>query len=339
MIKKIRLASQQLLNPSFTTPKELVTWMGAMQAQNYNMAKWAVGLRLQSGTLKGVDEALEKGDILRTHVMRPTWHFVAAEDIRWMLQLSAERIRSTNGSYGRDHVIEHQYVKCNSLFEKILEGGKSLLKEELGIELSRMGVEADNSMLTRFLMRAETDGVVCSGIDKGTKHTYALLEERVAPAKELCCDEALVRLATMYFRSHSPASLADFVWWSGLSVTDARKAVNGISEDLVKEDDGNFIHNSCVYGGVQDDVLHLLPSYDEYLISYKDRSAVLADEYRHKAFNNWGIFYPIVMLNGTVVGNWKKGRNEINTSFFKDDIAIDKELLRSAGERYRSFML
>lgn len=153
--------------------------------------------------------------------------------------------------------------------------------------MSWVGVEADGSMLTRFLMRAETDGVVCSGIDKGNKHTYALLEERVAPVQELFRDEALARLATMYFRSHSPASLADFVWWSGLSVTEAREAMNSISADMTKDSDGMFVHKLCVFENRQEDVLHLLPAYDEYLISYKDRSAVLADEHRHKAFNNW----------------------------------------------------
>ena len=227
-IPNIRLLNQQLLSPLFFQPKELVSWMGAMQAQNYSMVKWAVGMRLKSATIQTVEKALRDGEILRTHVMRPTWHLVAAEDIRWMLKLSAGRIISANESYAKGHdleISEELYTKSHNLLEKILCGKKSLTRQEIAEHFNRSGIVADNHRMTRFMARAEQVGIVCSGEDKGSKCTYALLEERVPPVPELTKDESLARLARSYFRSHAPAVLQDFVWWSGLPITDARQAI------------------------------------------------------------------------------------------------------------------
>ena len=148
-IPNIRLLNQQLLSPLFSQPKELVSWMGAMQAQNYSMVKWAVGMRLKS--------ALRDGEILRTHVMRPTWHLVAAEDIRWMLKLSAGRIISANESYAKGHdleISEELYTKSHNLLEKILCGKKSLTRQEIAEHFNRSGIVADNHRMTRFMARA-----------------------------------------------------------------------------------------------------------------------------------------------------------------------------------------
>ena len=181
-IPNIRLLNQQLLSPLFFQPKELVSWMGAMQAQNYSMVKWAVGMRLKSATIQTVAQA-------RTHVMRPTWHLVAAEDIRWMLKLSAGRIISANESYAKGHdleISEELYTKSHNLLEKILCGKKSLTRQEIAEHFNRSGIVADNHRMTRFMARAEQVGIVCSGEDKGSKCTYALLEERGPPRPELC---------------------------------------------------------------------------------------------------------------------------------------------------------
>lgn len=194
MLTDIRLLSQQLAKPRFKSPKEVVAWMGAIQAQEYAMAKWAVGTRLKSSSLQAVDDALAKGEILRTHILRPTWHFIAAEDIRWMLQLSGGRIRTAFDSYAKSRKMEITgsfYAKGCRLLEQLLGGNKSLTKQELMDEFGRAGVEADNHLIHYFLVRAETDGLVCSGVDKNKKPTYALLEERVPPVKELNREEAL----------------------------------------------------------------------------------------------------------------------------------------------------
>ena len=305
-IPNIRLQNQQLLNPLFCQPKELVSWLGAMQAQNYSMVKWAVGMRLKSATIQTVEEALRKGEILRTHVMRPTWHLVAAEDIRWMLKLSARRIKSANDSFAKGYDLEitdELYAKSYNLLEKILCGNKSLTKQEIAEHFCCSGilVEADNHRMTRFMVRAEQEGIVCSGEDKGGKYTYALLEERVPPVPEITKDEALARLARSYFRSHAPAVLQDFIWWSGLPVSEAKQAIYLIESELTAEQwNGQtwYVHEACRTRGKVSGRLHLLPSYDEYLLGYKDRTDVLPKEHYPKAFTNNGLFYPVILHEG-----------------------------------------
>ncbi|WP_294628060.1 winged helix DNA-binding domain-containing protein [uncultured Bacteroides sp.] len=349
-IPDIRLQNQQLLNPLFRTPKELVSWMGAVQAQNYTMVKWAVGMRLKSATVQTVEKALKDGEILRTHVMRPTWHLVAAEDIRWMLKLSAQRIKAANDSFAKGYdleIIDELFSKSNRLLEKILCGNKSLTKQEITEHFCRAGIvaEADNQRMTRLMARAEQEGIVCSGEDKGGKFTYALLEERVPSVPELTKDESLARLARSYFRSHAPAVLQDFVWWSGLPVSEARQAIYLINSELTVEQwHGQiwYIHEACRTCGKVSDSLHLLPSYDEYLLGYKDRTDVLPKEHYSKAFTNNGLFYPVILHKGQVVGNWdksvRKKKIELPYSWFAPDSCVNEELVNRAKRRYLAFL-
>ena len=322
MITDIRLAGQQLAAPRFDTPKKLISWMGAIQAQDYAMARWAVGIRLKSATARSVGEAFSRGEILRTHVMRPTWHLVAAEDIRWMLKLSARRIRSANESLAKGRQLElteQLHYRCDRLLEKMLEGNRNLTKQQIGEELNRQGIAAG-------------------------KQTYALLEERVPPVPELHPDEALAKLATAYFRSHSPASLQDFVWWSGLSVTEARHSVGLIGRSLTAERFGQrelFVHESCRAAETSGVPLYLLPAYDEYLIGYKDRTDVLRPEHRARAFTNYVIFYRDFVYGGGIAANWKRPARRddscVETSFFETDTAVDRDILEEAVNRYRAF--
>lgn len=231
----VRLSAQQLSDPRFDDPRALVRWMGAVQAQDYKAVRWAVGIRLRTASLRAVNRALERGEILRTHVMRPTWHLVAAEDIRWMLRLSARRIRSANSSLARSRglgIDDGMYSRSNRLIEKMLRGNLCLTKRQIADRFQAAGIAADTHFMTRYLMRAEADGIVCSGPDRAGQFTYALLEERVAPVPELTRDESLGRLARAYFRSHSPATASDFAWWSGLSASDVRAAIGSIRDEL-----------------------------------------------------------------------------------------------------------
>ena len=349
MITHIRVASQQLEQPRFESPKELVSWMGAIQAQEYEMAKWAIGIRLRSSSLETVNEALYKGDILRTHVMRPTWHFVAAEDIRWMLMLSSERIKAAVMSYAKGHfgkIEKTLFTRCLDQIGKILEGYKSLTKQEIAEHFCCSGilVEADNHRMTRFMVRAEQEGIVCSGEDKGGKYTYALLEERVPPVPEITKDEALARLARSYFRSHAPAVLQDFIWWSGLPVSEAKQAIYLIESELTAEQwNGQtwYVHEACRTRGKVSGRLHLLPSYDEYLLGYKDRTDVLPKEHYPKAFTNNGLFYPVILHEGQVIGNWsksaKKGSASIECSWFRSNDCVDETVLNQEKDKYMRF--
>ncbi len=355
MVTNIRPFCQQLMTPEFNKPKDLAAWMGAIQAQDYNMSKWAIGIRSQSITIKDVDDALKKGEILRTHIMRPTWHLVAAEDIHWMIQLSAKRIRSAISGYNRYRgITEDILLKSNSLIEKMLEGHKNLTRQEIADNLMKAGILRDPLDMNCITMRAEVDGLICSGADKGKKTTYALLEERVPPAKKLHREEALAKLAKKYFQSHSPASSEDFSWWSGLSITEARQAINLISSELITDkfsSENLLIHESCLKvlkslelkNSEEKDELYFLPSYDEYLISYKNRTSVLDLEHHPKAFSKNGIFHPVILYKGQVIGNWsksiKKGKLSFEVSFFDPKLKIRPELITEAGNRYRAFIL
>ena len=347
-IAQMRLQVQQLVNPQFNTPKELVSWMGAIQAQDITMAKWAVGIRLKNAKQETVNDALRKGEILRIHVMRPTWHYISSEDARWMIKLSSERVRAANASYARGLGLEisgQLLSKSYKLLEKILEGNRHLTKQEIEEEFQKADFPVHERYVHRLMEYAETESIVCSGTEKGNKHTYALLDERVPPAKELHRDEALALLALRYFQSHSPASFSDFLWWSGLTTGDARKAISFIKHELITErinDQEYFIHESCRAAN-DTPTLHLLPPFDEYLISYKDRSAVLTAEHQPKAHNRWGIFYPVIAHNGQIAGNWnkttKKKETQLETSFFEPKLKVNQSLLKEASAKYQSFIL
>lgn len=345
MITDIRTVSQQLLNPLFDNPKELVSWMGAVQAQNYSMAKWAVGVRTKDATIDTVEQSLRKGEILRTHILRPTWHFVSSGDIRWMLNLTGHRVCLALKSWCKKlGISDNLYTKTLRLFEKILDGNEGLTKQEIFDEFVKKGFEPNADIVNSFILYAESQGFICSGVEKNGNHTYALLDERVPLSNNYTKEESLAMLATKYFCSHSPASLQDFTWWSGLSISEAKQAVKLIEHDLIADRYGAlnlFVHHSYAKGVQTNDVLHFLPSYDEYLISYKDRSTVMKPEFYHKAFNNFGIFQPVILYNGQIVGNWKKmikkGEIYIEHTFFKKEPAINSKLIKAATKNYNMF--
>ncbi len=339
----IRLHAQQLVAPQFDDPSELIRWMGMVQAQEYGSAKWAVALRLRTPVAAGVEEALRAGRILRMHIMRPTWHFIAAEDVRWMLRLSAQRIRRANASFANGNgcgLDEADYLRCNELLERMLEGGNHLTRQQIAEKLERRGLAADTPRLNRLMMRAETDGVVCSGADRAGKPTYALLAERVPQAADLSEEEALARLALRYFRSHAPATLDDFVWWSGLTVGEARRGIGALDGELLRETFGGreyLLHESCGANRTAPAHAHLLPAFDEYLIAYKDRSDVLAQEHRARAFNTFGTFRPVLLHGGRIVGRWSRKGAQPVVEPFAGERQPSARLLRGAEERWRKF--
>ncbi len=214
-ISRLRLVNQHIPAASFEYPEEVVSWFGAMQAQDYSAAKWAVALRSTSLTDKSLDEAFADGKILRTHVLRPTWQFVTPADIHWMLQLSAQRIHQQMAHWYRGSGLDNTlFKKTNAIIAKTLHGNKQLTRPEIASALkqSNIGVELNNLRLTFIVLHAEVEGVICSGALKGKQHTYALLEERAPQTKKLTNDEALAELTKRYFLSHGPATIKDYSW-------------------------------------------------------------------------------------------------------------------------------
>ncbi len=344
-VPTLRLVSQQLAGTSFSTPKDLVSWMGAMQAQDYNMVKWAIGIRLPELTGNMVETAINNGEVLRTHVLRPTWHLVAPEDIRWMLELTAPRIKIAARSRDKDlGLTDDTFKRVNTIIRKALEGSRHLTREELSNVLQRAKIDVDSAKMNHFMLRAELDAIVCSGSIHNKKQTYALLDERVPKTKKLSKDEALDKLARRYFTSHSPASLADFVWWSGLSTTEARQAMEMIQADFTAEkiNSQTYLFANTNNSSTTADRLHLLPAFDEFIISYKDRTAMLDSDNHSKAISSNGIFRPTIVYNGKVIGLWKKvvkkSTPTVEPNFFQRPSKTVKQLVEDAAARYEAFL-
>ncbi|GAB4024481.1 winged helix DNA-binding domain-containing protein [Spirosoma koreense] len=328
-----RLINQQITRPTHRTASELVRWMGAVQAQDYAMVKWALGSRLPHLTEAEITTALDSGELIRTHVLRPTWHVVAAEDVYWMLKLTAPRIKAL--VKGRDKVLdltEPLFAASNAVFEKVLAGGHHLTRQELMSELEKAGIRTDSARAAQIMIRAELDGIVANGAVRGKQQTYALLEERVPNRRPLSKEEALAKLAQRYFTSHGPATLNDFVWWSGLSVAEARQGLESIRAKLLSEQINSQTYWFSSDFAVPDqgnDGLYALPAFDEYVISYRDRSAVLALEHQQLAISGNGIFNPILVRDGKVIGTWKRTMQKdkvlIEVIFFQipDEATLD----------------
>ncbi len=345
-IALLRLVSQQIEGSQLKTEKEVVSWLGAVQAQDFPMSKWAVGLRLPGSTEKSVQSAIDDSKIIRTHVLRPTWHLVAAEDVYWMLELSAPQIKTAARSRDRElELTEEVFARCNTLLEKWLRDGNFLPREELVKRMADAGFSNDNNRVSHILMRAEIDGIIGSGPTKAGKPTYALLAERVPVKKLLKREEASAELARRYFNSHGPATLQDFVWWSGLPVKECRQAIEAIQPGFVAEIvDGEkyWFHPDYAVSNPVNEKIFLLPAYDEFIISYKNRAATLTYENHRKAVSNNGFFRPSIVHNGQVIGIWKHtnkaGKAIFETDYFGSPGKTIQKRVEIEFEKYLQFL-
>lgn len=336
-----RLINQQIAETKFKKPQEIVNWMIAMQAQDFAMAKWAIGLRLPGSRDVDIEKAFNDGHILRTHLMRPTWHFVTPADIRWMLALTAPRVNAVNAYWYRKFGLDNKIFKrSNNILAKTLEGGKQLTRATLKSALEYYKINADGLRLSYLMMRAELDGVICSGARQGKQFTYALLDERVPGILTFNREQALAELIKRYFTSRGPATLQDFVYWSGLTIKDAKTGFALLKSNLVT---GEFEERKYIFNSVRSNInsgsqtTFLMPDYDEYGMSYKNRSALnsnskpdVIDPYTH-----W------IVINGKIEGTWertiKKEFIEIDTVIFAPLNKTKKQAVTNAVNRYSSF--
>jgi Winged helix DNA-binding domain len=341
-----RLQNQRLSSAHFAKPADVVSWLGAVQAQEYPGARWALALRMRRATDSGIERAFAAGEILRTHVMRPTWHFVAPADIRWMLALTAPRVRVATATYDRRLGIDAAVIKrSNKAIARALKGGRQLTRQELRAALQKAGVAADGTQrLAHLVMHAELDAVVCSGALRGKQFTYALLDERAPAARALPRDEALAELTRRYFTSHGPAQLQDFVWWSGLTTADARAGLDMAGRHLTADviDGKRYWFPSSMRAVVPPArTAYLLPPYDEYLIAYRDRSAAL-DADLWKPIADRDPFSSTIVVDGQVVGGWraiaKNGKVLATLDLPLRPKKTDERLISDAVRRFGAFL-
>jgi hypothetical protein len=340
-----RLANQCLTRASRLDPAGVVRWFGAVQAQEYGPAKWALGLRAPEGTTEaGVQQALDDGRIVRTHAMRPTWHFVAAADCRWLLELTAPHVHKRMAPYDRRLGLDAKTMTRGArLLERAVRDRQYLTRQELGERLARANMPLDTTRLAHLCLYAELERVICSGPRRGKQSTYALFDERVPNATRLDRDEAIAELARRFLQSHGPATIRDFVWWSGLNTSEARRGIEMIGARRREVDGLTYWTIRTARRGAAPAGAHLLPIYDEYLVAYRDRAAVPHGSFPMMSFRPGAPFafrHPLV-LAGRVAGTWRPvSRAEllaIEVAPARRLAADEKRKIDEVAERYSAF--
>ena len=337
----IRLLNQQLIAPQFSTPTEVVRYMGAMQAQEYRMMRWAVAMRTRKPSFKAFKKAYDEGKIIRLHLMRGTWQLVSAEDYWSMIDLFAPKaIAVTKGwmSSNKIAIPDEELMRIREILVQTAADKRSVTKEDFVQALADRNLQMDDHRLSYHIRMAEMAGILCSGDLQPMKATYALTANKVKSAIKMDKDEALAYFTKLYFQSRQPATLEDFVWWSGLNISDCRKGIALLGNNIHMERwKGRefYLTDECRIRGFRQGKFLLIPPYDEYLISYKSRDIVLSPEHRHHAHNNSGIFQPIIAYDGTICGNWSPFKEDFQASFFEED--IEPADVNDAWQAYNSY--
>jgi hypothetical protein len=299
---------------------EVVRALCAVQSQDFAGARWALAMRSNGLDEAAVDAAFDRGDIVRTHVLRPTWHFVTPEDLQWMLSLTGPRIGRIMASYNRKlGLTPAVFRKSHRVIEKALSEKGSLTRPELKAELDRARIPTEGTQrLAHLVMQAEIDALVCSGPQRGKQSTYSLVAQRVKKSRMLHPDEALHELTVRYFASRAPATVRDFSWWSGLTMGECNRgiAMAGAGLQRFTLDDKSYLAPPDFELPLKAPATaHLLPNYDEYFIGFKDRSAI-GQRISSSALVTGGnaLIAHVVLVDGQLVGGWRRGYDQGKTA-------------------------
>ena len=337
----VRLLNQQLICPQFSDPVEVVSHMGAIQAQEYRMMRWAVAMRTCQPSSRAFKRAFDSGKIVRLHLMRGTWQLVSSSDYWRLLTLCAPKAMAvTRGWMHSNHISipDEEVARIREILVQTAADKGSVVKEDFVQALEQKGIHMDDHSLSYHIRMAELSGILCSGDLQPMKATYALAALKVSGRTDVDRDEALLMLTTKYFNSRQPATLEDFVWWSGLNIGDCRRGIALMGDSIHEEKwQGRtfYLTDECRTRGFRKGRYLLIPPYDEYLISYKSRDIVLSPDFRHKAHNNSGIFQPIITRDGVICGNWSPFKENCQAEFFLGD---HDNGMQVEWERYRQFI-
>ena len=346
-IAHLRLANQRIATRPFVQPEEVVAWLGAMQGQDYTGTLWAVGLRMMQASEERIEQALAERRIVRTWPMRGTLHFVAANDVRWLLQLLTPRmIAQSVGRYRQLELDEATFAASQEIFVKTLLGGKQLTRDKMYQNLEQANIATAGQRGYHLLARASQDGLICFGIPNGNQQTFTLLDEWVAPTKPLTRQEALAELARRYFTSRGPATLQDLMRWAGITTAEAKFGLAAVEQELIQE-----TINGLVYWMPPDIVdiepntasTFLLPGFDEYILGYGKRDAVLDPAHAQAICpGSNGVYNPTIVVNGRVVGTWKRVLKAhtvlITPNPFQPLNNAEREAFAAAATRYGAFL-
>ena len=311
----IRLLNQQLIAPQFSDPAEVVHYMGAMQAQEYRMMRWAVEMRTSKPSHKAFKKAFDEGRAPKAIAVTKGW-------------MSSNKIC----------IPDEEMMRIRDILAQTAADLGSATKEDLVRALAEKSISLDDHRLSYHIRMAEMSGTLCSGELLPMKATYALTANKVKQKVQMKKDEALAYFTRKYFQSRQPAALEDFVWWSGLNVSDCRKGIALLGDTIhVEKWRGRdfYLTDDCRTRGFRKGKFLLIPPYDEYLISYKSRDIVLPPEHKHRAHNNSGIFQPVIAYDGTICGNWSPFKDDCQATFFND--AFSQDDVNEAWQTYKVY--
>ncbi len=344
-ITQSRLINQHLLGDKFDRPEEVIAHFGAVQAQDFPAAKYSLGIRIENSTDEAIEKAFNEGKFLRTHVLRPTWHFVLPEDLVWMQNLTCNRVKAQMAGYNRRlELTDEVFAKATAVIVKELSGKNYKTRQELRTKLiDELKIETDVQRLAHLIMWPELDSVICSGPKIGKQLTYGLVSERAPQSKKLSREESLAKLTYKYFSSHGPAQVIDLAWWSGLNQKEIAEGLELNQDKLFSETvEGKVYWFSEKTAAKPTEKAHLLSIYDEYTIAYRDRSALGSERYIEKMIALGNFLTSVIIINGLIVGYWKrqleKGKVEVSLTFYQKINKKEKDLVERAAKDYADFL-
>ena len=328
----------------FSGPGDVFGWLGAIQGQEYGVSRWSIGQRTKRASVADVDEAFARGEFLRTHALRPTWHLVAAEDIRWIQELTGPRVlASTASAYRAWGVTPEMVRKASKVILRELAGGEHLTRRELGERVQGPRIDPTPQQMAWIMMTLELEAVVCSGAMRGKQQTYALVEERVPRVKRLDPDDALAELTRRYFVARGPATIGDFAWWSSLKRADIRRGLEMLGDEVrskTVEDRTYWFADRP--GRLRSGVIDLVQAYEEVVISYTEsRDALLGKYGRNPTATRRPPYINTILLDGQVLGHWKplvRSELVIESFFYRKLTKDERTAYTKAVEDYSSFM-
>lgn len=338
-----RIRNQRLAGGGFGRAEDVVRWFGAVQGQDVLASMWALGLRVPGSTEAGIERTIAEGKVLRTWPMRGTIHYVPAEDARWMLRLMTPRIVAGSAKRYRDlDLDERAFEGAREEIQSVLEGGKVVTRPDLMRHLESKGIPASGQRGYHILWHLAQRGFLCLGPREGKQPTVVLLDEWAPQSRDLTREESLAEVATRYFRSHGPATLRDFAWWTGLTAADCRAAMDSISSRLEEWKDGErtLWHMPTEDASeVTPDRVMLLPFVDEYTVGYRDRSDFLDPRHAERTFHG---LMSVVTSGGEIVGMWRRElaakRAVVELDLFRDLGGDEERSLDRALRGYGAFL-
>ncbi len=312
-VHRRRLATQRLSSAGLRQGADVVRLLGCVQSQDAPLAAWSLGMRMPPGTTYA-DVLAEQsaGGWVRTHVLRPTWHLLAPEDLRWIQRVTGPRVESGSAGVNRRLGLGDEVVMTAlRVLESLLAGPTPRTRREVRVAFDAAGLPTDVQPLAHLVIVAELRAIICSGPPRGVEHTYVLADEVLPPGPNdsLVDEDARRELTRRFMAGHGPASERDLTRWSTLTLTQIRRALADLTDELERIDvDGHelWFDPTVPTRTSREPGAYLLPTFDEVCLTYQHTGFPrrTPDASRQRLLSESG--GGIVVVHGEDVGIWKR---------------------------------